>query len=117
MDTISLFIYCYAGFFIIYDIIFIICCIYLAIIEEWCCENKIPFFVQKCKNQIQICKNKFPSLINKCQKKFQNCQKNGKKRLFSQFTYIKQNMKVSYDIVECDTEEEKDVSNVENMVI
>lgn len=33
---------CYIGFFIIYYFVFLISLIYISIIEEWCCKNRIP---------------------------------------------------------------------------
>ena len=36
------FFYCYLGFFVIYYFVFLVSLIYIAVIEEWCCKNRIP---------------------------------------------------------------------------
>lgn len=41
----------FIGFFVIYYIIFFITLIYISIIEEWCCANRIPFWYNNLKER------------------------------------------------------------------
>ena len=125
------FLYCYVGFFIIYDIVFIICCIYLAIIEECCCKNKIPTYFQECKNKTQECKNKIPTYFQECKNKTQECKnkipiyfhecknktqiciKKCKMKISHHFTYIISRFTNPYNNIHDDTIEE----NIDTYVV
>jgi hypothetical protein len=124
MIIMETFLYCYVGFFIIYDIVFIICCIYLAIIEECCCKNKIPIYFHECKNKTQECKNKIPIYFHECKNKTQECKnktqiciKKCKMKISRRFTYIIGHFAKPYNNIHDDTIEEKIDTFVANIDI
>lgn len=43
----------FIGFLIIYYIIFFITLIYISIIEEWCCPNRIPYWYNRLHDKYQ----------------------------------------------------------------